>query len=368
MSHTESRESIIIGAQLQKARDLLQLTLEEVALEVSTTSQDIAYWEAEKSRPTLKQLEDLARLYGREIDYFLRVTPVPPKDIEFRGKPGKHLKDLPKETRIVLARFDELCRTALEFESLLNKRQVINLPRFIKDESPKKAAEIFRERFNANDRPFSDLRQRLENEGTRIFELPVLGDAFSGISFWHKEYGPCILLNTKEPIGRKNFTLAHELAHLLYNDGSSICYIPSKIEISIRGLEYKANHFAIEVLLPESGILEDFKKRNISSSPAEKELAQIASRWGVSIQALGYRLENLDLIDIGITDRVVEIRSRYFRRPKVPAWRRQLGKRFVENSIEAYQSNLISVGRLAHSLRIPIRKAMEIVEEQRKQG
>jgi len=366
MSHLESRESVIIGVQLQKARELLQLTPEEVALEIGVTSQEIINWEREGLRPNLRQLEDLAKLYGREIDYFLRVTPTPPRDIEFRGKPGQLLRDLSKETKIILARFDELCRNALEFEILLNKRLVVKLPEFMKDDPPSKVGKILRERFNVNDKPLSDLRDRLENEGVRIFELPVSGEAFSGFSFWHKEYGPCILLNAKEPKGRKNFTLAHELAHLLYNDGSSVCYIPARIEVSVRGLEYKANELAIEVLLPESGTVEDFKKRNISNSPSTKELAQMASRWGVSIQALGYRLENLGLIDIGVTDKIVEIRSLYFKRPKIPTWKRQLGKRFVENSIEAYKANLISVGRLAHSLRIPIRKAMEIVEQQKK--
>ena len=34
MSHLESSESIIIGIQLQKARELIQLTPEEVALEI----------------------------------------------------------------------------------------------------------------------------------------------------------------------------------------------------------------------------------------------------------------------------------------------------------------------------------------------
>jgi Zn-dependent peptidase ImmA (M78 family)/DNA-binding XRE family transcriptional regulator len=366
MSHLESSESIIIGIQLQKARELIQLTPEEVALEIGVTSQEIVNWEQERLKPNLKQLEDLARLYGREIDYFLRVTPLPPKDIEFRGKPGQHLKDLSKETKIILARFDELCRSALEFETLLNRKLVATLPKFMKDDPPKKAAKILRERFNANDSPLSDLRDHLENEGVRIFELPIPREAFSGFSLWHNEYGPCILLNATEPKGRRNFTLAHELAHLVYSDGSTICFIPSRVEVFAKGLEYKANELAIEILLPESGTGEDFKKRNISYFPSTKELSQMALRWGVSIQALGYRLENLGLIDKGVTDKIVENKLLYFKRPKIPTWKRRLGKRFVENSIEAYKANLISVGRLSHSLRIPIRKAMEIVEQQKK--
>jgi len=92
INNLKHRESVIIGAQLEKARGLLQLIPEEVAPELSVTPQELLNWEEERSQPTLKQLEELARLYGREIDYFLRETPPPPKGIQFRGKPGQSLK------------------------------------------------------------------------------------------------------------------------------------------------------------------------------------------------------------------------------------------------------------------------------------
>jgi len=255
INNSELKESVIIGAQLQKARRLLQLTPEEVSLELNATRQDILDWEKERAQPTLKQLEKLAELCGREIDYFLKETPAPPEKIEFRGKPGQSLKELTKEAKIMLARFDELCRIALEFENLLNKKREVNLPRFEESVHPKTIAQTLRRKLDAGDKPLPNLRERLEGEGVRIFELPVPEDAFSGFSFWHAEYGPCILLNAREPKGRRNFTLAHELAHLLYGHGSSLCYIPLKFGEHLGDLEYKANQVAIELLLPELGVV-----------------------------------------------------------------------------------------------------------------
>jgi len=364
MNESKSQESLIIGGQLKKARELLQLTPEEAAQEINVSPQDIVGWERGRVTPNLKQLEALAKLYGREIDYFLRETPTPPEEIAFRGKPGQTLNSLSKEAKIVLARFDELCRTALEFENLLNKRLSIKLPKFEESAYPKTVAQSLRKKLHVDDKPLSDLRNRLEAEGVRIFELPVPEDAFSGFSFWHPGYGPCILLHAKEPKGRRNFTLAHELAHLLYGHGSSLCYIPFKFSEPLKGQEKKANIFAIELLLPESGVVQDFEKRNLSITPSEIELGQMASKWGVSVQALGYRLENLGKIERGLTDEIVESKPTQFRRPKTPTWERQLGKRFVETSIEAYQKGLISSGKLAHALRVPIRKALEIAEQQ----
>lgn len=367
MSRSEPERVLIIGSQLSRARELLQLTPEEVAREISVSAQDIVSWEKAKLKPNFKKLELLAKLYGREIDYFLKETPAPPEKIEFRGKLGQNLSSLSKEARIVLARFDELCRTALEFEGLLNKRRDIKLPKFEESKLPKMVAHSLRRIFDIGDKPLPDLRNRLEDEGIRIFELPVPGDAFSGFSFWHLEYGPCILVNATEPKGRRNFTLAHELAHLLYRHGSSLCYIPLYIGIIYENVEYKANQVAIELLLPQLGVVENFRKKNISDCPSEPDLAPIASKWGVSVQALGYRLENLGLIKRGVTDKIVESRPTHFRRPKTPTWERQLGERFVETSIEAYQRGLISTGKLAHSLGITVRKTLEDIERRTRQ-
>lgn len=367
MNNLNPKGKLVFGLQLQQARKLMQLTPEEVAQEINVESQDIVSWEEEKTRPSLKQLEALAELYGRAIDYFLRETPAPPEKIEFRGKPGQSLKGLPKETKIVLSRFDELCRTALEFENLLSKKREAKLPTFKESESPKRVAQTLREKFNVGNKPLADLRGRLEDEGVRIFELPVPEDAFSGFSFWHQEYGPCILLNANEQKGRKNFTLAHELSHLLYNHVSGLCYIPLRLSEVRRGTEYKANQFAIELLLPDSSVTEDFKRRNLSRRPSEKELVKMAYyKWNVSIQALGYRLEKLGLIESGHTDTLWELKPQYFRGKKgrrPPKWEKQLGKQFAGTAFEAYQKGLISIGKLAQGLGITVREAMREIEK-----
>jgi Zn-dependent peptidase ImmA (M78 family)/DNA-binding XRE family transcriptional regulator len=367
INNSELKENLIIGAQLKKARELLQLSLEDVALELSITRQDILDWEEERSQPNLKQLEKLAGLYGREIDYFLKETPAPPEKIEFRGKPGQSLKELPKETKIVLARFDELCRTALELENLLNKVREVKLPRFEESVHPKTAAQNLRRILYIDDKPLPDLRERLEGKGVRIFQLPVPNDAFSGFSFWHLEYGPCILLNASELRGRKNFTLAHELAHLLYGHECALCYIPMKLSEVRGGIEFKANQFAAELLLPDTGVLVDFRRRGLSRTPSERELGQMAGKWCVSIQALGYRLENFGLMESGYTDTLFELKPKFFKRSRTPRWKRQLGTEFVETTLEAYDKGLISAGKVASGLGITVREAMKEIEQRSKQ-
>lgn len=363
-----SSGGLIIGSQLNRARELLQLTPVEAAKAINASPQELERWEKGDARPSLSQLEALAILYGRELDYFLKETPAPPSAIEFRGKPGQSLKNLLRETKIVLARFDELCRSAAEFEKLLGKKHEVRIAKLKSSENPKILAQHLREEYELDDKPVTNLKELLANNGVRIFELAVSSDEISGFAFWHSVYGPCILLNARDIKGRKNFTLAHELAHLLYSNGASLCYVPSRLSEIRENVEYKANQLAIEFLLPSVGIEKDFQKKNSSRTPTETELAQIAYKWAVSIQALGYRLEDLDLIKKGHTNTLLEPKPHYFPKKghRTPSWEKQLGQQFVKTSIEAYQKHYISISKLAHALGIPIRKAMERAEAQRK--
>ena len=353
---------LIVSTQLVKARELVGLKPEDVAREIGVSPTDVLTWERGSSEPALGVLEALARLYGREIDFFLRETPSPPREIKFRGKPGASLEHLSKETRLVLGRFDELCRMAFEFEGLLNVARQVNLNTLAQNLPARKAAEQVRALCKLGDNPISDLRGALETAGARIFEIPVPNDELSGFSFWHPQYGPCILVNAKDSKGRRNFTLAHELGHLLYDHGTCACYIPMMISDVHHTVERKANQFAAEFLLPEIPVVKDFHHRNLGRSPSETQLASMAARWMVSVQALGYRLEKLQLVKAGVTDKIVESRPTFFRRPKVPPWERRLGKRYVDTTLSAYRSNLISASKLAHALQIPIRKALEKIE------
>lgn len=360
---SESKESLIIGSQLKKARELLQLEAAEVAKEINVSPSDIINWEREQLKPSVKQLEALARLYGREIDCFVKETPSIPEKIEFRGKPKQSFRSLSLEVRKTLSRFDELCRTAIEFESLLNKRREIKLPHFKISDPPQKVAQTLREKFNVGDKPLFDLKERFENEGVRIFELPIPEDGFSGFSFWHEEYGPCILINAKELRGRKNFTLAHELFHLLINHEATLCYISETLSKAHRDIEYKANQFAIELLLPQSGVIGDFKKRGLPFTPSGKELGQMAYKWSVSFQALGYRLESLGLIKKGHTEALLEPKPFFKGGHRLPRWEKQLGRKYVETTFEAYKKGLISTGKLSSSLGITVREAMKEIEQ-----
>jgi len=83
----------LIGKQLRKAREFLCYQPWWAGKHLGVGAVRIREFETGKVRPTLKQLEKLARLYGRELDYFLAETPPSatktmicrPEDIDERG-------------------------------------------------------------------------------------------------------------------------------------------------------------------------------------------------------------------------------------------------------------------------------------------
>lgn len=361
-----ARQGQVIGAQLRKAREMLQLSPKEVAKLLGFSEDQVYAWEVEKERPGLYPLERLAELYGRDIDYFLKEAPSPPSEIQFRSASKQSLTELSIEARKVIARFDELCRAAIELENALSKRLSIEIRRANRDKSPLDLAQEQRRELGLNGRPVGRLRELVGKRGIRIFELVVPRGEFAGFSYWHRNYGPCILINAKDPQGRRNFTLAHEYAHLLYGHAPSVCDISAEGRPGPYVDERPADLFAIAFLLPERPVREDFLNRGLTPKPHVREVGKLAGKWNVSVQAMFYRLEDLSLIEKGYADKALssyEPPKPHFGAPKSPTWKRRLGETYVSNAVEAYRKGNITLGTLAHYLDLPLRKALEVTQK-----
>lgn len=358
--------AIILGTQLKKARRTVQFDEQEVARRLRVDRQTIVNWEAEREAPTLKELESLAALYGREIDYFLRETPALPAEIQFRSRTKQSFTELTEKARKVIARFDELCRTAYELERALGKIVQPRIGHASKSQSPTELAAEQRKALDLGVRPVGKLRDFLSKIGLRIFELVVPGREFSGFSCMHPDYGPCILINAKDVPGRRNFTILHEFAHLLYRHEPCVCDIAEEIGAGATVDERQANLFAVEFLLPAQQVKDDFARRGLSSTPLVQDVGKMAGKWAASVEAMFYRLEELGLVkrDYGRTVLASYEPQVVGKKSPLPAWKRRLGEVYVSDAIRAYREGHISLGKLAHCLGLPIRKALEEAERQ----
>ena len=198
----------------------------------------------------------------------------------------------------------------------------------------------------------------MESQGILCFHLAVPSDEFSGLSWQHPEYGLCILVNGSENPGRRAFTTAHEYGHLLRRDGDSVCDLQTN-----RGVEHEANRFGTAFLMPAADVEETFRRRfRLNTPPEAKEIASLARRFGVSLEAMELRLQELKLVPqrtLGLTGP-----SKYYGRYR-PQWRRRLGETFTSRALQAHGDGRISTGKLARYLGLGIRQAMDLTQGER---
>jgi Zn-dependent peptidase ImmA (M78 family) len=137
-----------------------------------------------------------------------------------------------------------------------------------------------------------------------------LADETSGFVYVDAKTDSTVIgLNVSHSKTRQRFTLAHELGHFLMHKTSGGHLHVDEKDFFVRfrdkhskdgsdQQEREANAFAAELLMPTSFLERDVKhlKDGVSISD-EKAIRTMANRYGVSLQALLFRLGNLNLLE-----------------------------------------------------------------------
>ena len=133
---------------------------------------------------------------------------------------------------------------------------------------------------------FNDFRKI----GNHIFRRKLSNSDISGLFINHPYAGKCVLINYSEDTYRQNFTVAHEVAHSIFDfdEEFNVSFNSDKWDLK----EVRANTFASCFLLPEKAI-KDLKITNWSV----EILHNIASQLRVNITPLLLRLKGLQLIN-----------------------------------------------------------------------
>ncbi len=101
-----------------------------------------------------------------------------------------------------------------------------------------------------------------------------------------------IFINTNHTIGRQNFTLAHELYHLLYEnlDEFIVCGVNNNSQS-----ERNADNFASTLLMPDSALYW-FKKMNQIKEWSLEDIIRCEQHYQISRYTMLIRLKNLNWI------------------------------------------------------------------------
>lgn len=166
----------------------------------------------------------------------------------------------------------------------------------------------------------NDLVTILDNLKIILLELPIGSkedkQAFSAALMYSEEGGKELVfigLNTADYYDRQLFAIAHELYHFYTKTGSHL----SRIEAEEDRVEYKANRFAAEFLMPEatlkSIVIEEFKTSNLNKMQLNvliRFIRRLQCTWWLPYKSIVKRLNEIEAISTTQFDELYKIDER----------------------------------------------------------
>lgn len=154
-------------------------------------------------------------------------------------------------------------------------------------------AEQVRDALGLGSLPAASLYQTLEERcGVKIF---YFDDLIGSAACARGEFGAGVALNASEVPWRRNFSLAHELFHLVTWD-----YLGPEPDdtdaIWSSHIETLANAFASSLLLPEAATRRSLEAHRDEQSITWRGLVEVAREFDVSTEALLWRLVSLGMV------------------------------------------------------------------------
>jgi len=382
--------AIYLRQRLHTARVSAGLSQADVAAALGVARPTISQIESGKRAVSGVELVQLARLYGRPIEWFVDEDGAAASDedaltVLFRAV------ELQPEDRAAALHFQSLCRSSSELERLVNQQVRVEVPEYSSAGDPQTKGEAIRQgervaseerrRLGLGDAPIRNMMDLLETQGVRIFALPLHDRAISGIFLYERELGPCILVNREEPRSGLPFNAAHEYAHLLF-DRRLRARVSTAAKALESGngreelLEVQANSFAAAFLLPAGGIerylgQRDMTRRNRQSLSAV-DIVYLQHAFGVSYQVALDRLQNLGWLDrarhadprAAASDSLARSLGVFDETSVDPHENIPYGSsRYWYLALEAYREGKISLGKLAELLGMGIEDVRDLVWE-----
>jgi Zn-dependent peptidase ImmA (M78 family)/DNA-binding XRE family transcriptional regulator len=302
--------AMVLGSRLRAAREDSGLTQAQAAVELGVSRPLLIAMEKGTREPSPAELVRLAEIYGRPVSELQRPSP-PPAVIGARFRAA--LASTPEADQLTgaVSLLEGQADSYLDLLRRANTEAPGRYPpaRSISHLDPWQAGEDLateeRNRLGIGDGPIRPLREVLEIEvGLRVFLLPLPRN-IAGLFVNVDDLGGCIGVNANHPSERRRWTMAHEYAHYLATrDRAEITPVSQRRHPPES--ERFADAFAANFLMPRSGLSRRFHelRRSKDDKITPATLVQLAHAYGVSVQALVLRLEDLRLVPQGTWDRL----------------------------------------------------------------
>lgn len=268
-----------VPERLKDIRLLNHYTAEDLAERLGITKQAVSKYETGRTIPSMDILNRILEIFSLPPGYLTKEDILPPNmSAVFYRKKNRTACRVIDEAQVVLKWYYEIIMAS---RSVL-AAPALNIPCFSGNLQIEDKALELRRFWHIDEQPIADMSCLLEENGFYIFTIKMDNDKVDGYSQMIGDCPVIVLNDNKGSRERKNFSLAHELGHLVLHteadfDGSD-------------QLEKEADCFAASFLMPE----EPFSK-GIIRKDAETFI-ELGKRWHVSPQAAVERCGRLGLL------------------------------------------------------------------------
>jgi len=334
-------EPTFLGRRIREARERMNWSQTRLAEAAKFGSaQTISTIENGTRDVKAYELARIADVLHLSLNALLSQTDETSAAVQWRDRPTEDFEE-------VEARFLLRCERFATLESLCGVPSCEPLPkltlRALDYAIAARAADELRNKLQLGSRPACSLAKTLDEDwGVKLF-VDDLGEKGSGLCA-SGTFGQAVLLNSRNAASRRNFTLAHELFHLLMPDPQN----------NAGEIERYANAFASALLLPAEPLLLSCDSKSSGGKLSFESIVSIAVEFGVSTDALLWRLVNLrrirrESVESAISSRVLKAIERSSQ-PQSSYQTSALPDRYVRLAYQAFRLGKIGLAKLAEFL------------------
>ena len=302
-----TKKSITVNIELSVLNWLIDSSgwsIDEIAKRLNTSIENLQKIRKGIKKPTIRQLQILSIIFKRPIAAFLLSKPIKekpmPKDYRMLSIQKKDKFD--KKTMLVLRKSRRLQELSKELSRNIRYETKTTLKQLTIKENPEIIANKYRELFNLTEERtrkfktayelFRFLRDILEDMNIFIFQFSMpIKDARGFVLV--DDTPNIIVVNTKDSIESRLFSLMHEFAHVLL--GESVIDLPDISTINKNDTEIWCNNFSASFLLPKSLANQLFNEKKETLTET-KTLESLSRKYKVSKAMLLVSMKKLNFI------------------------------------------------------------------------
>ena len=274
----------VFANRLKQARIMQGFSMEQLCNKMNNiiTRQSISKYEIGKMMPDSTTLISLSNALGVSVDYFFRPLTITIENVEFRKKSHLSAKQIDSIKEIVKDKLERY----FEIESIFDIRTkfLYCALSILTEEDIYSIVNQIKKDWKLGDDGINNLIEVLEENNIKVIEIDA-PNSFDGLSGSVNSECAVIVLNQKLDVESKRFTALHELGHLLLHFDESI---------TEKQKESFCNLFASEMLISREVFINKIgmNRHDISL----KELQDIQTQYGISIDTLMYKAKSLNII------------------------------------------------------------------------